>query len=340
MIAPIRHVCLVKSAPAYVTPSVTIGGYPLHMRADRLLSILLLLQTHGRLSAADLARRLEVSRRTVFRDLEALSAAGVPVVSEHGPRGGAYLMGGYRTDLTGLSEPELEALLAFGGRGPASDLGLGSHLDQASRKLVAANRPRASGRLQERVLIDSDHWTRGASVPPHLSQVQDALFSDRRLRLRYRRGLDRVVERTVEPYGLVSKAGTWYLLAGVDGKPRIYRVSRIEDAEATEDSFERPAGFDLKQVWAAQVIRFKDSLPPHYPVTVRVKPTQSELFTRTLGDRIISHSEDNVAVLDFPACEAAVSMLTGFGGAIEVLDPQDVRSRLAEIARELTALYG
>ena len=310
------------------------------MRADRLLSILLLLQTHGRLSTADLARRLEVSRRTIFRDLESLGAAGVPVVSERGSKGGAYLMGGYRTDLTGLTEPELEALLAFGGRGPASDLGLSAQLDQASRKLVAANRHRGHGRLQERVLIDSDRWTRGAPVPPYLSQVQDALFSDRRLRLRYRRGVDRVVERIVEPYGLVSKTGTWYLLAGVDGHPRIYRLSRIEDAEATADSFERPVGFDLRQAWAAQVGRFKDSLPPHYAVTVRVETKVSELFTRALGDRITSRRVDNVAVLDFPACEVAVSMLMGFGGAVEVLDPPDVRSRLAEIARELSVLYG
>src|SRR5215472_11871705 len=139
------------------------------MRADRLLSILLLLQTHGRLSAGDLAHRLEVSRRTICRDLEALSGAGVPVVSERGPNGGAYLLGGYRTDLTGLTEPELEALLAFGGRGPAADLGLGPQLDQASRKLAVAAGQRR-GRLQERVLIDGERWFRNAPVPPHLAR--------------------------------------------------------------------------------------------------------------------------------------------------------------------------
>src|SRR5213593_1607267 len=138
------------------------------MRADRLLSILLLLQAHGRLSTTELAQRLEVSRRTVFRDLDALSGAGVPVATERGPNGGAYLLNGYRTDLTGLTEPELEALLAFGGQGPAADLGLGRELDQASRKLAAAARPRSAGRLQERVLIDGHMVSRRAgAVSPH-----------------------------------------------------------------------------------------------------------------------------------------------------------------------------
>src|ERR1700680_2942021 len=128
------------------------------MRADRLLSILLLLQARGRMSASDLANKVEVSRRTIYRDLDALSGAGVPVVTDRGPNGGASLLGGYRTDLTGLTESELEALLAFGGEGPAADLGFGSQLDLASRKLaVAAPRERA-GRLRERVLIDSERW--------------------------------------------------------------------------------------------------------------------------------------------------------------------------------------
>ena len=291
------------------------------MRADRLLSILMLLQTHGRLSAGDLARRLAVSRRTVFRDLEALGMAGVPVVTDRGPKGGAYLMGGYRTDLTGLTEAELEALLAFGGRGPAADLGLKSQLDQASRKLAAASGGRGTSKLQERVLIDGDQWARRAPVPAHLARVQDAVWSDRRLRLRYQRGLNDSVERTVEPYGLVSKAGTWYLLAAVDGKPRIYRVSRIEDAEIIDETFARPTGFDLAQAWAAQVKRFKDSLPPHFPVTVRIEPGLSEQFARVLGDRIVERPSDIVA------------------GGIEVLDPQDVRDRLADIGRQLSALY-
>lgn len=310
------------------------------MRADRLLSILLLLQAHGRMSAGDLAERLEVSRRTVYRDIDALSGAGVPVVTDRGPNGGCSLLGGYRTDLTGLTEAELEALLAFGGRGPAADLGLGPELEQASRKLAVAARPSGAGRLQERVLIDGEGWFRAGSVPSHLARVQDALWSDRRLHLSYRRSLDRVVERTVEPYGLVCKAGTWYMLAGVDGAPRVYRVSRIEDAELTEETFVRPSGFDLKSTWAAQVERFKGDGPENVAVKVRVRHEVSGQFERVVGDRIVGRVGEGVVVLDFPACGAAVSMLTPFGGDVEVLEPPEVRHRLREVGLQLSALYG
>lgn len=309
------------------------------MRADRLLSILLLLQAHGRLSTAELAERLEVSRRTVFRDLDALSGAGVPVATDRGPKGGAYLLDGYRTDLTGLTEAELEALLAFGGQGPASDLGLGTELDQASRKLAAAAGKRSAGKLQERVLIDSGTWFRGTRVPSHLARVQDALWSNRRLRLGYRRDVDRVVERIVEPYGLVCKAGTWYMLAGVRGEARMYRVSRIESAELTDETFERPARFDLRAVWAAQVGRFVDAAPQRVAVKVRVAAEVSAQFNRIVGDQIVERRGDGVVVLDFPACEAAVSPLAAFGSRVEVLEPQELRDRLYALGQQLSGLY-
>jgi predicted DNA-binding transcriptional regulator YafY len=309
------------------------------VRADRLLSILLLLQARGRMSAADLAGRLEVSRRTIFRDLDALSGAGVPVVADRGPSGGAYLLGGYRTDLTGLTETELEALLAFGGQGPAADLGLGPQLDRASRKLAVAARRDHAGRLRERVLIDSERWFRTAPVPPHLTRVQDALWLDRRLRMKYRRSLDRVVERTVDPYGLVCKAGTWYMLAGIGGEPRVYRVSRIEDAEIADEGFERPAGFDLRSAWAAQMGRFKSSGPERVSVKVRVDPDVSGQFTRVLGDHIVDRPADGEVLLEFPVHEAAVAMLAPFGRSVEVVEPQDLRHRLGEIGRQLWTLY-
>src|SRR5712692_1922918 len=245
------------------------------MRADRLLSILLLLQANGRMCAADLAEKLEVSRRTVYRDLDALSSAGVPVVTDRGPNGGAYLLGGYRTDLTGLTEGELEALLAFGGQGPAADLGFESQLEGASRKLAVAARRDQAGRLRERVLIDGERWFRTAPVPAHLTRVQDALWLDRRVRLRYRRTLDRVVDRVIEPYGLVCKAGT----------------------------------FDLRAAWAAQVGRFKALGPERVSVTVRVDPEASGPFTRVIGDQIVERLSDGVVVVDFPLCEAAISLL-------------------------------
>jgi len=310
------------------------------VRADRLLSILLLLQARGRMTSGDLAERLEVSRRTVYRDLDALSGAGVPVVTDRGRNGGIYLLGGYRTDLTGLTEAELEALLAFGGWGPAADLGLGPQLDQASRKLAVAAGPSRAGRLQGRVLIDGERWFRAAPVPPHLARVQDALWSDRRLRLRYRRDLDRVVDRTVDPYGLVSKAGTRYLQAGVGGQPRVYRVSRIEDVELTDETFQRPPTFDLRSAWAAQVGRFQGGAPERVLVTVRVEPEVSGQFARLVGEQIVDRSDGGVAVLELAACDVAVSLLAAFGRAVEVLEPKDLRERLAEIGRQLSTLYG
>jgi predicted DNA-binding transcriptional regulator YafY len=310
------------------------------VRADRLLSILLLLQANGRLSAGALAERLEVSRRTVYRDLDALGAAGVPVVTDRGPNGGAWLLEGYRTDLTGLTEAELEALLAFGGRGPAAELGLAPDLDQATRKIAVAAGSSRAGRLRERVLIDGERWGRTAPVPPHLARVQDALWSDRRLHLRYRRSEERVVERTVEPFGLVSKAGTWYLLAGVGGQIRVYRVSRIEDAELTAETFERPPGFDLGAAWAERVRGFRESVPAPVRVTVRVDPGVAGLFTRVVGEHLVERPEvEGTAILRYPACDAAIGVLAGFGGAVEVLEPEEVRSRLAEIGTQLAALY-
>lgn len=291
------------------------------------------------MSAGDLAASLEVSRRTIYRDVDALGEAGVPVVSDRGPKGGIYLMGGYRTDLTGLTEVELEALLAFAGQGPAADLGLGHHLEQASRKLAVAASPRTAGRLQERVLIDGERWFRTVPVPPHLARVQDAVWSDRRLRLRYRRTLDRIIERTVEPYGLVCKAGIWYLLARIGAQRRVYRVSRIEDAELTDETFERSAGFDLRSAWASQVGRFKETAPERISVKVRVDEGVSAEFTRVVGEQIVDRLGNGVAIVDFPASHAVVSLLAAFGGKVEVLEPRALRERLAQLGHQLTKLY-
>jgi len=306
------------------------------VRADRLLSILLLLQAHGRMSAGVLARRLEVSRRTIYRDLEALSAAGVPVVIDQGPQGGASLLPGWRTDVTGLTESELAALLAFAPSAPAADLGLSEDLGRAARKMAIAAGARTSGsRFADRVLVDINPWG-PRRVPQHLRSVQDALWSDRRLWMRYRRGDGALVERTVEPLGLVAKHGVWYLLAGGARGIRTYRVSRVEEAAVTDEAFERPPGFDLEQAWSTHT--FELALPDPVAVTVRADPVEQAMFYRFAAGHI-TQRVDGTAVMEFPAADAAAGFLATFGDGVEVLGPPGVRARLGEIGRELTALY-
>ena len=203
-----------------MTPSVTMAGICFE-RASRPAPLdPPATPAHGRLSVGELAERLEVSRRAVFRDLNTFSGAGVPVASDRGPHGGAYLLDGYRTDLTGLTEPELEALLAFGGQGRAADLSLGAELDQASRELAAVAGGRRSGRLKERVLFDGATWFRSASVPSHLTRVQDALRSNRRLQLHYRRDVDRVAgcRIALESGSLVTRIRPQLLNAATYGR--------------------------------------------------------------------------------------------------------------------------
>lgn len=308
------------------------------MRADRLLSILLLLQARGRMSAGSLADRLEVSRRTIYRDLEALSTAGVPVVVGPGPRGGASLMPGYRTDLTGLTAAEVETLLGLASTSVARHLGLRSALESASRKLAASSSGGAGLRIQERVLVDAERWWDGTAAPPHLGRIQDAVFTDHRLLLRYRSGEQRVVEREVEPYGLVLKAGVWYLLAGRGGERRTYRISRVEGAEILDASFERPAGFDLEAAWGEAVRGFRDRGSP-LTVRVRPRPGASGLFWRMAGEHLRGRAADGGSILVFPALGHAAAFLAGFVSEVEVLEPRTLRARLAEIGRGLAATY-
>lgn len=306
------------------------------MRADRLLAVLLLLQAHGRMSAQALAERLEVSRRTVYRDLEALGFAGVPVVVERGTRGGASLMEGYRTDLTGLTEPEVEALLGVASVSVAGHLGLRADLESASRKVSATRPGRPPLRLQQRLLIDGERWWSGTGAPSHLGRIQDAVFSDRRLRLRYRRGEEEVVVREVEPYGLVLKSGVWYLLASRDGQLRTYRVSRVEDAEVLEDPCRRPDDFDLEKAWAEKVRGFRER-GATTEVSVRLGPGASGTFLRVAAEYLRPPIANGIATLVFPSAEGAAAMLAGFAGEVEVLSPFDVRERMLRIGERLVA---
>src|SRR5262245_11112504 len=221
------------------------------MRASRLLTILLILQARGRTTAQELANELEVSVRTVYRDVESLGAAGVPVYSERGPAGGYQLLDGYRTRLTGLTSAEAESLFLAGMPGPAAELGLGTVLAAAQLKLLAALPPELrsrAARIRERFYLDAPGWFHEADQTPYLAAVADAVWHQRALRVRYRRWGGEV-ERTLEPLGLVLKAGAWYVVARVDEQPRAYRVARILDLVVLDRRFERPGDFDLAAFW-------------------------------------------------------------------------------------------
>jgi predicted DNA-binding transcriptional regulator YafY len=315
------------------------------MRADRVLALLLLLQARGRLSAAELAARLEVSRRTVYRDVDALSAAGVPVRTEPGPHGGVELIEGWRTDLTGLTEPELYALFTSAA-GPAFESAMG--------KLAAAlpgETGRRAGRMRERLLVDSAGWGRRGATSPHLRVVQDAVFADRRLRLRYRRAEAQVTERVVDPLGLILKAGVWYLLADAAGdesglpsaasqraKRRLFRLSRVEAAEALDEPARRPRGFDLAAAWREQAAGW-DAGRAAVEVSVKVADADLPLVLRVAGDRVTARPQPGVVRMAFPAIEPAAAFLSSFGAMVEALEPTRLRVELARRGAELVRLY-
>ncbi len=214
------------------------------MRASRLVSILMLLQGRGKLTAQQLADELEVSIRTIYRDLDALAASGVPLYGDRGPAGGYNLVDGYRTRLTGLTPAEAEAVFLAGLHGPAQALGLGPNLAAAEQKLLAALpvelRTRA-GRVTERFHLDPANWFTDADEPAHLIAVAESVWEQRALRVRYRRWQGEV-QRTLEPLGVVLKGGAWYVVASVDGQIRTYRAARILEIEPLERSFRAAQG--------------------------------------------------------------------------------------------------
>lgn len=316
------------------------------MRSDRLLATLLLLQTHGRLPAPEIARRLEVSTRTVHRDVEALSAAGVPVYTERGRAGGVALLPGYRTDVTGLTDDEMGALLGVAG---ADERGLGPATASAVRKLLAAVPAARRERLERsrrRLLVESRGWRRGEDEVPALPAIEAVLAADERLRLHYRSSTAPGPSwRTVDPYGLVSKAGTWYLVAAHRGRARMYRVSRVLDAVATGTPARRPDDRSLEQVWAQLRDRLED--PGTVPVTVRLRlRASSAVAVLRLAEPQLAGPPEEVGadgdhvLVDAPFRAApAVRVLLGFGDAVEVLAPPEVRADVADAAESAAAVY-
>lgn len=318
------------------------------MRADRLLSILLLLQVHRRLTARDLAKRLEVSERTIHRDMESLSTAGFPVFAERGIGGGWMLVEGYRTNLTGLNRDEIQALFLTKPLRLLADLGLKKASDAAFIKLSAAlpsaHRDNAE-HARQRVHIDVTGWNHSRESIEFLPVLQEAVWQERKLKFTYERsgGCD-AVERLVDPLGLVAKGSAWYLVAAVEGEIRSYRVSRVVDARVTDDPCIRPKDFDLADYWEQSTVNFKAQLP-QYLAIVRAHP---DIFPRLrfagrfarIGQADAPDADGWIRVtLRFDVEEMAVEWVLSFCPKMEVLEPDALREKVIAAAHSVIAFY-
>ncbi|MER5945556.1 WYL domain-containing protein [Streptomyces sp. NPDC001904] len=318
------------------------------MKAGRLLSILLLLQTRGLMTAGQLAAELEVSVRTVYRDIEALHAAGVPLYGDAGHAGGYRLLDGYRTRLTGLTTDEAEALFLSGAPGPAADLGLGPVLAAAQLKVRAALPAELrshADRISARFLLDAPGWYAEEEATEHLPTVASAVWDRRVLRVVYRRWREPTdVERTLEPYGLVLKAGRWYVVASAgSGPPRTYRVDQILEVQVTDEEFMAPEGFDLAAYWRTYQDDFHHRLHSGDAV-VRLAPGAADRLTgpAARAARATGRTESDGwtrAVLPIESIGHAHDDFLRLGSAIEVLEPVQLRRRLTATAKALTELY-
>lgn len=320
------------------------------MKASRLLSILMLLQAHGRMTAPALAQALEVSPRTVLRDIDQLSAAGVPLWGEPGRLGGFQLREGWSTSLTGMTEPESRALLLAGLPGAATDLGLGAAAASARLKMVAslpAEWREQADRVGTRLHIDPVDWYRSSETPGHLRAVAEAVWHARRVAVRYESWRGQT-ERELEPLGLVMKAGTWYLAARASGQEavRTYRLSAVKTLRTLPAKFRRPKAFDLATYWQASAARFEAEL--------RSLQAQVAVSSRALGwlhnERIPFAPEaascDNPArpgwttvLMPIESIEHGARRLLSYGAEVEVIAPPALRQRLLDELAATQARY-
>jgi len=328
------------------TKAFEFGGT---MRADRLLSLMMLLQTRKQMTAEELADELEVSKRTIYRDIDALGVAGVPVYANGGPGGGYALLDSYRTTLTGLNEDEIQALFMLTIPSPISDLGVSQQLKTAILKLtsaIAGDHHEHSDYLRQRLHLDAASWFQTDEPVPYLKAVQEAVWQDRQLVISYRRRNGMVSERTISPYGLVAKASIWYLVAATDKGMHVYRVSRIESVQMTQTHFARPQDFDLAEFWIGWVTSYKTSLPK-YPVTLRIGPNLIPALPYMLGEGVRSLIEQaqpdsegwRVVDYTFERIEEAQTYVLGMGASVDVISPEELRIRVLKLATEVVAHY-
>ncbi|WP_046227959.1 helix-turn-helix transcriptional regulator [Paenibacillus dauci] len=319
------------------------------MRADRLLRILLLIQNEGKITTRELAQKLEVSVRTIVRDMDALSASGIPIYAERGSQGGWRLTDGYRTSLTGIKPEELGSLLLSSHPQLLADLGIQQHFDDALQKLLAvmpSNALQTAQIIRSKIHMDGAGWYEADQSSPQLLTIQEAVFSEKKLHIRYQRD-EEIWDRLLCPLGLVAKRSVWYMIAHTDDEyhePRTYRVSRIIEAIIQEAGFSPPADFSLPDYWEQSTRQFKNNLP-RYNARVRVR---TATLTRLTKERYIQTGtiqpctdqpdwcETNI---QFATLEHACCMLLSYSNEIVVLFPEELRQRIRKQAAAIVHLY-
>jgi len=318
------------------------------VRADRLLSIVLLLQANHQMTSRDLASRLEVSERTIHRDMEALSGAGIPVIAERGSGGGWSLLGDYRTSLTGLNEAEIQSLFLTKPAKLLADLHLEKAADGALLKLLASlpsTFRQGAERARQRIYVDVSGWSRREEAVPFLPVLHEALWMERKVAITYERGENsEPVERLISPFGLVAKGSVWYLVGSVDGNVRTYRVSRISNVEVLDEAAPVPVEFNLAEYWEQSASTFKSGVPK-YLATFWVSPAIvlrlgfAGRFARVQEtDETDARGWKKVHVgfdVEEMACEYAVS----FGPNLEVIEPLTLREKVIAMTRATLEFY-
>ena len=296
------------------------------------------------MTSRSLAEQLEVSERTINRDMEALSAAGVPVYAERGLHGGWRLSEQYQTKLTGMKKEELMSLLLSNQDHVLLDLGIRKHYESAFQKLLASSPDsirKDAELVRSRIHIDGAGWSPSQDSLTCLTTVQDAVWSERKLSIQYQRE-HKIVDRIIHPLGLIAKRSVWYVAAEAEGEMRTYRISRLLDAKILEETFDRPADFNLAGFWESSMSEFKKNLPS-YPAVLYIEETLVSRLARERYVRIINtvpYKESCLkAEVQFDTLESACEIILSYGPSIRIHRPRELRERVLLQAKQITALY-
>ncbi|TCP28848.1 putative DNA-binding transcriptional regulator YafY [Scopulibacillus darangshiensis] len=318
------------------------------MRGDRLISILLLLQSRGLMTAKALAKKLEVSERTIYRDMEALSGSGIPVFAERGKNGGWSLLDNYRTTLTGLKKAEIRALLVSPSAHLLDDLELTRPSEEARNKLMASlpsiYRDNAKD-VWNRIHVDTSTWRRRKEKVDSFDILKSAIWKDKKLRITYERADGKTNDRIVAPLGLVAKGNRWYFIASKDnGAIRNYRASRIKSATPIEETFERPEDFNLAQYWESSTKAFIENLPKYEvwvevlpPILPRIKFT--DRFVQNIEAGNPGEGQWTPVKLSFDTESEAKGYILGFANQMRVIEPKELQDQILKMAKSVVGLY-